>query len=168
MDRKRLHDSSLFWATLGAAVGLIGGIFVAVGVARTEKGHELWGDGWFVFGIIVIAISVILLWWALTLFVAHHHAGKHMCPDPDAHRPVPGWVYQPVIPEQPPHGALPVTPEQTAEMQRLAPRGVVARGLPKRAAEPRTPQPGAVNADNAGDDVENKGDQAGHSGSAQA
>src|SRR5579862_754723 len=86
MQRNRLFDSAQFWVLLGGGVAVVGGILVTVGVARTPEGHELWAEGWFAVGIAAIVVGALCLLWGLVLFVAHRHAEKHMCPDPDAHR----------------------------------------------------------------------------------
>lgn len=84
--RNRLHDSAVFWVALAAAVAVIGGILMGAGVARTQQGHDLWSSGWFIAGVAVTGMGVLMLLYALVLFLAHRHAEGHMCPDPDAHR----------------------------------------------------------------------------------
>ncbi len=100
--RNRLFDRAQFWVLFTGAVGLIGGIFTAIGVARTPAGHELWSEGWFVVGIGAIFVGVLCLLWGLVLFLAHRHAEGHMCPDPDAHRAASAagttpWPSQPIL-----------------------------------------------------------------------
>jgi len=88
VDRKRLHDSALFWVALGAAVALIGGILLNTGVSRTTVRESLLSSGWFVAGLVVIGVAALMLLWSLVLFVAHRYAQRlGVCPDPDAHRP---------------------------------------------------------------------------------
>jgi hypothetical protein len=75
---RRLFDSALFWLSLGAAVTVVGGIFVTVGAARTPVRESVLSDGWFDAGIAVVAIGVGLLFWSLVLFLAHQHAERHI------------------------------------------------------------------------------------------
>lgn len=79
MREKPIYDSSLFWVGFGAAVAVIGGIFSAIGVADagSNAGARIWSDSWFRVGIGLVVLATLMLWWALTLYVAHRHADRH-------------------------------------------------------------------------------------------
>lgn len=97
--RSHLRDSANFWVALGAAVLLASSISLGIGVARTPHNETLWSGGWFIAGAAAFSLGVLMLLWALVLFLAHRHAESHMCPNPDAHqapRAETGGTFQPV------------------------------------------------------------------------
>lgn len=80
MRDKPIYDSSLFWVGFAAVLVVIGGILVGIGVADVGASADtrLWSDWWFRFGIGFVVLGLILLWWALTLYLAHRHAETHL------------------------------------------------------------------------------------------
>lgn len=72
--RRRLLDSSLFWLAMAGAVAVVGGIFMGVGGTRTPAHKSVLSEGWFDAGIGVVALGVVMLAWALVLYLAHRHA----------------------------------------------------------------------------------------------
>jgi hypothetical protein len=80
MRDKPIYDSSLFWVAFGAAIAVIGGIFAGIGVAATgaNPGARIWSDWWFRIGIGLVFLGLVLLWWALTLYLAHRHSDRHL------------------------------------------------------------------------------------------
>jgi len=77
---KPIYDSSLFWVGFAAVLVVIGGILVGIGVADVGANADtrLWSDWWFRFGVGFVGLGLILLWWALTLYLAHRHAETHL------------------------------------------------------------------------------------------
>jgi hypothetical protein len=86
MTRLPLHERALFWLGLGGALIVLGGIGVGIGtaVAAAAKPQD-WSNPPFIVGAVVVVVGLLCLWWALTLHIAHRHAEKHWCPDPEAH-----------------------------------------------------------------------------------
>jgi len=86
--RSSRYDRAIFWLALAGAVIVIGGIVGGGGVTQvaTHSGVDLWSNGWFRAGAGIMVAGILMLWWALTLYIAHRHAEGHVCPDPDAHK----------------------------------------------------------------------------------
>ncbi len=80
MGDKPLYDRAIFWVALGGVAVVVGGIFVAVGVAQVtpEKVPDYFGNAWFVAGLIAIGVGILLCLVALVLFFAHQHAENHL------------------------------------------------------------------------------------------
>lgn len=99
VQRQRLHDSALFWVAIAGVLGVIGAALFGLGATEYSGVHgaRLWSNGWVRLGGIGVGVGALLLVWALVLFVAHHHAEEHWCPDPSAHR-LPQAPSQPAIP----------------------------------------------------------------------
>ncbi len=78
---RTLFDHALFWAAIGGSVVVVGGSLGAVGVAvvtTSTPSKSVWDEGWFVGGCVVVGIGVLVLNWAVVLFVSHRHFSKHV------------------------------------------------------------------------------------------
>lgn len=68
--RRDLRDSYTFWLSVAGALLALGG--VAMGVTATIAVPEqlsVWSSGWFIFGSVVAGLGVVLILWALALYV---------------------------------------------------------------------------------------------------
>lgn len=71
--RTSLRESSIFWLALGGVMAALAALPLAVGAAQKEGSESLWSNGWFVLGIVMAALGMLAVWWALVLFLAHRH-----------------------------------------------------------------------------------------------
>ena len=67
-DRGR-YDSAMFWLAFGTAAAVIGLALMTIGVTRSPAGANLLDSGWFDGGLGVLGVGVVLLVWALLLFL---------------------------------------------------------------------------------------------------
>jgi hypothetical protein len=122
-----------------------------VGLNRVEPKESVWSSTWFVVGFALGVIALACLHRAYILFVAHRHAEKHMCPNPDAHAAAPA----PRAPSPAPLTIISVTDRRSLAtvIQELAGHET-SPALPAdtgpRGESP--PQAGLADADNGGDD----------------
>jgi hypothetical protein len=74
-----LYDSATFWALLGGAMVVFGGTSTSIGVAQTLalRSPNYFLSGWFISGVVVLALAVFVLLWALALYLAHGHRARH-------------------------------------------------------------------------------------------
>jgi hypothetical protein len=68
MDRRR-YDSAMFWLPFGTAAAVIGLALMTIGATRLPAGANLFDSTWFDSGVTVLVIGVVLLLWALVLFL---------------------------------------------------------------------------------------------------
>ena len=61
----------MFWLAFGTAAAVIGLALMTIGVTRTAAGDALLISLWFDSGLAVLALGVLLLLWALWLYLAH-------------------------------------------------------------------------------------------------
>lgn len=69
---------------------MIGGVVLAVAQGSKHPGS------WIGIGLGAVVLGASMVVWALVLFLAHRHAEKHWCPDPEAHVPLPKGTPPPV------------------------------------------------------------------------
>jgi hypothetical protein len=70
-------ERASFWTGWGAAVLVIGGTLMGVGVAQTtsqKPSVDVWSNGWFKGGFIALVIGAGILVWALILFLTNGRA----------------------------------------------------------------------------------------------
>lgn len=72
-DRGR-YDSAMFWIAFGTAAAVIGLALMTIGVSRSGPGDNLLASPWFGGGLGLLVIGVLLLLWALWLFLVHRRA----------------------------------------------------------------------------------------------
>jgi hypothetical protein len=86
-DRRR-YDSAMFWLAFGTAAAVIGLALMTIGVTRSPSGANLLASLWFDVGAGVLAVGGLLLFWALTLYLARRRdeadATKSQPTDADA------------------------------------------------------------------------------------
>lgn len=70
MGDRRRYDSAMFWLAFGTAAAVIGIALMTIGVARSAPGGNLVASLWFDGGVALLAAGVLLLLWALTLYLA--------------------------------------------------------------------------------------------------
>ena len=70
MDRPR-YDSAMFWLAFGTAAAVIGLALMTIGATRSAPGDNLLTSLWFDGGLGVLALGVLLLLWALRLYLVH-------------------------------------------------------------------------------------------------
>jgi hypothetical protein len=77
-----LFESVGVWLGFGSAFSVIGGIVGGVGVAQVvaDAKADLWSNRWFEVGFAIVVIGLVMLWWALTLYMAHRHCLRHHPP----------------------------------------------------------------------------------------
>ena len=68
-DRGR-YDAAMFWLAFGTAAAVIGLALMTIGVARLPAGANVFTSYWFDAGLGLLAIGVLLLLWALGLYLA--------------------------------------------------------------------------------------------------
>jgi len=76
----RLFDRAMFWIAVAAALGTIGGVVIAIALARDTQTAPT-SDPVFLIGAVLIGLAALALLWALVLNLAHGHAATH--PDSD-------------------------------------------------------------------------------------
>ena len=87
MAERPLLDRGMFWVGAAAVVAAIGSVPIFIGIAEAGQNRsDLLADRAVLSGLAMEAFAAILLWWAITLYLAHGHALRHECPDPSAHR----------------------------------------------------------------------------------
>jgi hypothetical protein len=84
MAETRFSDRAAFWLGVAAVLAAIGIVPVSIAIGTRLPQADLWSDPAFIIGIIVEAVAVLALWWALTLHLAHGHASVHGTPTPPA------------------------------------------------------------------------------------
>ena len=72
-DRGR-YDSAMFWLAFGTAAAVIGLALMTIGVTRSTAGEDLWASRWFDGGLGLLLLGVVLLLWALLLFLSRRRA----------------------------------------------------------------------------------------------
>ena len=70
MDRPR-YDSAMFWLAFGTAAAVIGLALMTIGATRSASGDNLLTSLWFDGGLGVLVLGVLLLLWALRLYLVH-------------------------------------------------------------------------------------------------
>lgn len=68
MDRPR-YDSAMFWLAFGTAAAVIGLALMTIGATRSGPGDNLFASPWFDGGLGLLAVGVLLLVWALRLYL---------------------------------------------------------------------------------------------------
>jgi uncharacterized membrane protein YfcA len=87
-DRAR-YDSAMFWLAFGTAAAVIGLALMTIGVTRSSAGENLLTSRWFDGGLAVLLLGVVVLLWALLLFLSRRRAAAgadpgHGAADKDA------------------------------------------------------------------------------------
>lgn len=72
-DRGR-YDSAMFWLAFGTAAAVIGLALMTIGVTRTSPGADLLRSPWFDAGLGLLGAGVLLLLWALSLYLLRRRA----------------------------------------------------------------------------------------------
>ena len=68
------YESAMFWLAFGTAAAVIGLALMTIGVTRSPAGADLFTSPWFDAGAVLLAIGVLLLLWALGLYLARRRA----------------------------------------------------------------------------------------------
>ena len=68
-DRGR-YDAAMFWLAFGTAAAVIGLALMTIGVTRLPAGANVFTSYWFDAGLGLLAIGILLLLWALGLYLA--------------------------------------------------------------------------------------------------
>lgn len=64
----------MFWLAFGTAAAVIGLALMTIGVTRTPGGANLLDTVWFDAGLVLLGIGVLLLLWALGLYLARRRS----------------------------------------------------------------------------------------------
>ena len=72
-DRGR-YDSAMFWLAFGTAAAVIGLALMTIGVTRSPAGANPLASPWFDGGLALLGLGVLLLLWALGLYLARRRA----------------------------------------------------------------------------------------------
>jgi hypothetical protein len=76
MDSSK-RDQAMFWVAAAGVFAVLGGIPFAFVIAQNGK-SDLFSSGWFLVGIGAEIVAAVLLWWAITLALAHAHMAGHV------------------------------------------------------------------------------------------
>jgi len=77
VDRSR-YDSAMFWLPFGTAAAVIGLALMTIGVTRLAASANVFGSVWFDSGLALLAVGVLLLLWALVLFLSRRKETARM------------------------------------------------------------------------------------------
>lgn len=125
MRETPFSDRAAFWLGVAAVLAAIGIVPVTIAIGNRRAGADLWSDGTFVIGVLVEAIAVGALWWAITLHVAHGHATTHGAAPPGAPLgPIPPAASPP---DEPPAPAIPQSPQPGPAGSSVLPRSTSER-----------------------------------------
>jgi hypothetical protein len=110
MPKLPLHDRAGFWLSFAAVPLVIGGIAAGAGVAQAvaDPKSDVWSNWFFRSGAAAVVLGILLAWWALTLYVARHHAEDRWCADPEVHKKQPTTCPDPSLHAAGAAGAPPV------------------------------------------------------------
>jgi|ERR1700733_7207193 len=78
---KKLFDKAQFWVGMGAALGTVGGIGIAIGTVGLAP-YEPLKEPWFILGVVLASVGVLCLACATVLFLAHRHLEHHLASFP--------------------------------------------------------------------------------------
>jgi hypothetical protein len=82
-DRAR-YDSAMFWLAFGTAAAVIGLALMTIGATRLGAGENLLTSRWFDGGLGGLLLGVVLLLWALLLFLGRRRAASSADPGQSA------------------------------------------------------------------------------------
>ena len=103
-----LRDRTGFWLAIAGVLAVIGGTpLLIASTASITLSISPWSSSWFIFGFAILVVAGFCVLWSVVLYVAHHHAEGHWCPDPEAH------VVPPPTVRTPPQQPLPDFPPQS-------------------------------------------------------
>ena len=68
------YESAMFWLAFGTAAAVIGLALMTIGVTRLPSGANVLGSVWFDIGLAALAVGVLLLLWALGLYLARRRS----------------------------------------------------------------------------------------------
>ncbi|HET7419133.1 MAG TPA: hypothetical protein VFL27_01995 [Candidatus Dormibacteraeota bacterium] len=69
MEDRGRYDSAMFWLPFGTAAAVIGLALMTIGITRLAANAGVFTSGWFDGGLALLAVGVLLLLWALVLFL---------------------------------------------------------------------------------------------------
>ncbi len=77
-----LYDRALFWLQMGAAVAVIGGIILTVGLVQwgAASRDNLWSNRWFEVGLGIVGLGVLMLLWSFRLYRKHGQLPASLSP----------------------------------------------------------------------------------------
>lgn len=67
----------MFWLALAAIPLAVGGILVGVQLSQAASKVQVWSNGWFLGGGVLVLVALAMALWALALFIAHRHVDAH-------------------------------------------------------------------------------------------
>ena len=82
-DRGR-YDAAMFWLAFGTAAAVIGLALMTIGVTRSAAGADLFTSYWFDAGLALLGLGVLLLLWALGLYLAGRRRAGQLAARPAA------------------------------------------------------------------------------------
>jgi hypothetical protein len=75
-------DGCGFWLAVAGVLAILGAAGITIAITEYQPP---WPSAWFIVGMVVCALGVVAVIWALVLYLAHQEAGNHWCPKPTAH-----------------------------------------------------------------------------------
>jgi hypothetical protein len=119
-------DRAAFWLGVAGVLAAIGIVPVTIAVAGKPPGADFWSDRAFLFGILIEAVALVALWWAITLHIAHGHATDHATGAGTRARSEP---FSPPgsAPDEPPARAISQDPQPSPASIAVAPRSKAKR-----------------------------------------
>ena len=82
----------MFWLPFGTAAAVIGLALMTIGVTRQPASANVFGSVWFDSGLSLLAVGVLLLLWALVLFLSRRRqATSPDQPEPTEHKTEGDW-----------------------------------------------------------------------------
>jgi hypothetical protein len=82
----------MFWLPFGTAAAVIGLALMTIGATRLPASANVFGSVWFDSGLSLLAVGVLLLLWALVLFLSRRRqAASADQPEPTEHKTEEDW-----------------------------------------------------------------------------